>query len=163
MGVLAVVVRCESMKMTLRAISLKDANAFVESLHRHHKKVQGHKFSLAAIVDGVIVGVCIVGRPVARLLDTGRHVEVTRLCTDGTKNACSFLYGAAARAAQALGYESIGTYILESEPGTSLIASGWRFKYATGGGTWDRPNRSRSDKHPTVPKKLFVKTFYRPE
>ena len=93
------------MALRLKSISLKDANAFVDALHRHHKKVQGHKFSLAAYDGDRLVGVCIVGRPVARMLDDGSRVEVTRLCTDGTKNACSFLYGAAARAAWALGYE----------------------------------------------------------
>ena len=140
------------MALRLKSISLKDANAFVDALHRHHKKVQGHKFSLAAYDGDRLVGVCIVGRPVARMLDDGSRVEVTRLCTDGTKNACSFLHGAAARAAWALGYEYIGTYILCSEDGVSLKASGWSLVHKTKGSSWDRPNRSRLDKHPTVDK-----------
>lgn len=82
--------------------------------------------------------------------------EVTRLCTDGTKDACSFLYGACARAAFALGYERIGTYILATESGTSVRAAGWRMIGKTRGGHWDRPSRARdADNHPTVQKLLF--------
>lgn len=95
-------------RMTLCPMKLEDANAFVRLLHRHHGKVVGHKFSLGAIKNGELVGVVIVGRPVARRRDDGKTLEVTRLCTDGEKNACSFLYGAAARAAFALGYSRIG-------------------------------------------------------
>jgi len=84
------------------ALPLATANAFVARLHRHHRPVVGHKFSLGAMLGGELVGVVIVGRPVSRMRDDGRTLEVTRLCTDGTKNACSFLYGAAARAAFAL-------------------------------------------------------------
>lgn len=141
--------------MYLVSISLKKANEFVENLHRHHKKVQGHKFSIGAMVDGELVGVVICGRPVARMLDDGTRLEVTRLCTNGYKNACSFLYGAAARAAWSLGYKSIGTYILDDELGTSLYASGWEYKRTTDGGSWSRPSRGRTDSHPTVPKKYY--------
>jgi len=105
-------------------IELGEANAFVEAHHRHHRPVVGHLFSLGASTGDAIVGVVIVGRPVARMRDDGMTAEVTRLCTDGTPNACSFLYGRAARAAFALGYKRIGTYILASEPGTSLTAAG---------------------------------------
>ena len=145
--------------MDLVPISLKDANAFVEGLHRHHKKVQGHKFSLAARKDAKIIGVCIVGRPVARGLDNGLRLEITRLCTDGSKNACSFLYGAAARAAWALGYEAIGTYILASENGASLKASGFKFVHNVKGRSWTCPSRPRTDKHPTVDKQLWEKSI----
>ena len=85
--------------LELMPISLAVANGFVAEHHRHHKPVRGHKFSLGCMVDGRLVGVAIVGRPVSRYLDDGLTLEVNRLCTDGTKNACSFLYGAAARAA----------------------------------------------------------------
>ncbi len=89
-------------KLQLMHLELKEANAFVVARHRHHDRVQGHRFSIGAIKNGQLVGVAIVGRPVG-----GQHqedwVEVTRLCTDGTRNACSFLYGAAANAAKALG------------------------------------------------------------
>lgn len=143
--------------MILVPVSLKEANAFVDDLHRHHKKVQGHKFSIGVKKDGKLVGVCIVGRPVARSLDNGTRLEITRLCTDGTKNACSFLYGAAARAAWALGYSVIGTYILSSENGSSLKASGYKFVHVTKGRSWSCPSRPRTDKHPTVDKELWEK------
>lgn len=85
--------------LTIVRIELGEANAFVEEHHRHHKPVVGHLFSIGATQADRIVGVVIVGRPVARMRDDGATAEVTRLCTDGTRNACSFLYGAAARAA----------------------------------------------------------------
>lgn len=136
-------------------LTLAEANAFVARHHRHHPPVVGHKFSLGAALAGKIVGVCIVGRPVSRMRDDGLTLEVTRLCTDGTKNACSFLYGAAARAAFALGYLRIGTYILASETGASLRAAGWRQIGEVRGQSWSRTSRPRVDTHPTEPKLLF--------
>jgi hypothetical protein len=136
-------------------LQLNEANAFVAQHHRHHRPVIGHLFSIGAAKDGRVVGVAIVGRPVARMRDDGETAEVTRLCTDGTRNACSFLYGASARAAFALGFKRIGTYILASEPGTSLTGAGWRMVGETGGGSWSRGDRPRVDKHPTEPKLLF--------
>jgi hypothetical protein len=136
-------------------IDLEEANAFVEKHHRHHQPVIGHVFSIGAAADALIVGVAIVGRPVARMRDDGETAEVTRLCTDGTKNACSYLYGAASRAAFALGFKRIGTYILASEPGTSLTAANWKLIGETAGGSWSRGNRPRIDKHPLQGKLLF--------
>ena len=146
------------MRLHLTKIELREANEFVAALHRHHKPVVGHKFSLGAIADGKLVGVAIVGRPVARMRDDGDTLEVTRLCTDGTRNACSFLYGASARAAFALGYHRIGTYILASEPGASLTGAGWRLMGERGGGSWSRGHRPRTDKAPIVGKLLFEVT-----
>ena len=143
------------MKLALVPMDLGSANAFVEQIHRHHKKVVGHKFSLAAMLGDVVVGVVIVGRPVSRGRDDGWTLEVTRLATDGTRNACSFLYGAAARAAFALGYRRVGTYILASEPGTSLAAAGWRCVGEVKGRSWSCASRPRVDKHPTSDKLLF--------
>lgn len=142
-------------RLALSRVELADANEFVRQHHRHHKPVVGHKFSLGAVLGGALVGVVIVGRPVSRMRDDGRTLEVTRLATDGTRNACSFLYGAAARAAFALGYQRIGTYILKSEDGASLRASGWRLIGERGGGSWSVPSRPRTDKHPTERKQLF--------
>jgi hypothetical protein len=113
--------------MVVVHVELPEANAFVERLHRHHKRIQGHRFSIGAETDKQLVGVAIVGRPVGGTNRT-TCVEVTRCCTDGTPNACSFLYGAAARAARALGYQRIQTYILVSESGVSLKAAGWQFE-----------------------------------
>ncbi len=141
--------------MYVVAISLDEANAFVAKHHRHHKPVVGHKFSIGAAIENDIVGVAIVGRPVARMRDDGLTLEVTRLCTDGTRNACSFLYGACARASFALGFKRIGTYRLASEPGTSLTAAGWRHIAEVRGRTWSCPSRPRVDTHPLQNKLLF--------
>ena len=142
--------------LKVKHIELKEANEFVAEHHRHHKPTQGHRFSIACVnSDGVVVGVAIVGRPVARHIDQHNTVEVLRLCTDGTHNACSFLYSACKRAAKALGYERIITYILETESGVSLDASGWTYKYTNVGGSWNCESRPRTDKAPTCPKKLY--------
>ena len=142
-------------KLSPCPLTLHEANEFVARHHRHHKRVRGHKFSVGATLNGRVVGVVIVGRPVARLRDDGATLEVTRLCTDGTRNACSFLYGAAARAAFALGYSRIGTYTLPEEGGASLRAVGWRLLGERGGGTWNRTDRPRVDTHPTQTKLLW--------
>jgi len=120
--------------------------------------VVGHKFSLGCMKQNDIVGVVIVGRPISRIRDNGWTLEVTRLATDGTKNVCSFLYGAAARSAFALGYRRIGTYILASEPGTTLKAAGWRQIGEVVGRSWNAPSRPRVDKHPTQDKLLFERS-----
>jgi hypothetical protein len=143
------------MKLTVERLELGEANAFVREHHRHHKPVVGHIFSIGAALDGEIVGVAIIGRPVSRHRDDGVTAEITRLATDGTANACSFLYGASARAAFALGFKRIGTYILATEPGTSLTAAGWRMIGETPGRSWSVPSRPRVDKHPLQKKMLF--------
>jgi hypothetical protein len=109
-------------------------------------------------VNGDIVGVVIVGRPVARMLDDGKTLEVTRCCTDGTHNACSMLYSAARRAAKALGYKRIITYILATETGGSLKAAGWRLVGPAGGGSWNRTGRPRKDKAPIIGKVMWEAT-----
>jgi hypothetical protein len=124
--------------MKIVPLELVEANRFVLAHHRHHKPVVGHRFSLGAIDEsGKLVGVCIVGRPVARLAGHPRDVlEVTRLCVDGTKNACSFLYSAAARIGREMGFKRIQTYTLPSEGGGSLVATGWTNEGERGGGQW---------------------------
>ena len=124
------------MSLEIVPITLKEANAFVEQNHRHHKPTKGHKFSIGLSDGEKIVGVAIVGRPVSRYLDDGWTLEVNRLCTDGSKNACSMLYAAAWRAAKAMGYKKVITYILKSEPGTSLKAAGWKCVGEAGGERW---------------------------
>lgn len=146
-----------SRKFEAAPIDLKQANDFVNKLHRHHDAVYRDKYRVAAKMDGKIVGVVQVGRPVSRMLDDGKTLEVVRLCTDGTKDACSFLYGRAARIAKELGYKKIITYILESESGESLKAAGFKLSAVTRGGSWDRESRRRSTTAPTVPKKRFEK------
>lgn len=144
--------------LELVPISLKEANAFVSEHHRHHKPVVGHKFSVAASDGGKTVGVAIVGRPVSRYLDDGNTLEVTRLCTDGTKNACSFLYSACWRCAKNMGYKKLITYILESETGSSLKASGWKCVGKAGGLRWTGKRKPKSDLYPAQMKLRFEKT-----
>ncbi len=143
--------------MKLVPVTLAAANAYVAAKHRHHKPVRGHKFSIGCEADGKLVGVAIVGRPVSRYLDNGATLEVTRLCTDGTKNACSFLYGAAWRAARALGYAKIVTYILSEESGASLKAAGWRCEGTAGGLRWTGTRKPPADLYPAQMKKRYTK------
>jgi hypothetical protein len=134
-------------------VDLALANGFVTLRHRHHGKVVGHKFSIGVINGtGSLVGVAIVSRPVARGLDNDFTLEVTRCCTDGTKNAASMLYGAACRASFALGYRKVVTYTLKSEPGTSLRAAGWRTVGEVKGRSWSCQSRPRIDKSPLLDK-----------
>lgn len=147
--------------MMLEAVplELKQANEFVSKLHRHHDAVYRDKFRIGAMLNGELVGVVQLGRPVSRELDNGKTIEVVRLCTDGTKNVCSFLYAKAARIAKEMGYEKIITYILESESGTSLKAAGWHQEATTRGGSWSCPSRPRKTTAPTVPKKRYAKVL----
>lgn len=144
-------------------LTLAQLNEFVEKHHRHHKKVQGHRFSLGVLNEAEeMVGACSVGRPVARGCDPYLTAEVTRLVTDGTRNACSILYAAAARACAAMGFKKIQTYILEAEPGTSLKAAGWAYEETTTGGDWNHSKayagKRRTDQ-PMTPKQRWAKKF----
>jgi len=134
--------------MNLRPISLKEAKAFVDEYHRHHKPSIGWKFGVGLEEDSILIGVIMAGRPVARMLDDGYTLEVTRCCTLGDKNASSMLYGAIRRAAKALGYKKCITYTLESESGISLKASGWTHVSDVRGRSWTTPSRPREDNHP---------------
>lgn len=137
------------MRLTIVPIPRLEAKAFVDAHHRHHGAPVGDKFCLAVADElGVVHGVAIIGRPVARGLDDGWTLEVTRLCSDGTPNACSMLYSAAWRAARALGYRKLITYTLASESGTSLRAAGWRIVGEVRGRSWSCKTRPRVDKHP---------------
>ena len=144
--------------MKIVPLELRDLNELVDALHRHHKPVQGHRFSIGVEHDGKIVGGASVGRPTARMTSQREVLEVTRLVTDGTKNACSALYAAAARIGRELGYKRIQTFILDEESGVSLKAAGWKFDQASAGGDWTRdlkPNR-RQDQ-PQCPKQRWSK------
>lgn len=122
--------------MEIRPITLRTAQEYVNLNHRHHKAPQGHKFSIGLYEQEKLIGVAIVGRPVSRRLDDGTTSEITRLCTDGTKNACSMLYGACARICKDMGYKKIITYILQSENGASLKASNFVCEGVAGGTHW---------------------------
>lgn len=142
-------------------MTLAEANALIAQLHRHHKPVVGHRFTIGAEdATGRIVGAVVVGRPTARMTEQYRVAEVTRLVTDGSKNACSLLYGAAARTAESMGFDRIQTFILEDEPGTSLKAAGWLFDGWSGGGDWNRPSRGgRRTDQPMVRKQRWARDF----
>lgn len=154
------------MSLYVLPVELKEANEFIDALHRHHKPVVGHRFSLGCVDDdGLLHGVCVVGRPVARLAGLPRDVaEVTRLATDGTYNACSILYAAAARACKAMGFQRIQTYTLPSEGGASLRASGWVEEGAAGGGQWKHTDgKPRRTDQPTDIKTRWALSFARPD
>lgn len=131
--------------LILQPISLDAANRFVRAHHRHSRPVVGHLYSLGLWSGPLALhGVAIVGRPVARHLDDGRTVEVTRLATDGTRNACSMLYSAAAREARRRGYKRVITYTLASETGASVRAAGFHREADVRGRQWDTPGRRRA-------------------
>ena len=148
--------------MSLRVVPLElfEANEFVRRYHRHHYPTKYHRFSLGAVdQNGVLRSAAIVMKPVARLGGNPREVlEVSRLVSDGTKNACSILYAAAARVGKELGYCRIQTYILDDEPGTTLKASGWVYEGMAGGGLWKHTdgNARRTDQ-PTGKKGRWAK------
>jgi hypothetical protein len=141
--------------LQLQPISFEEAKEFIKKHHRHNPNIVGWKFGIAVNDGQKIVGVITVGRPVARHMDDTWTLEVNRCCTDGTKNAASMLYGAAARAAAALGYKRLVTYTLKSEPGTSLRAAGWKSLYDTRARSWNMPNRPRVDKHDIAQRTLW--------
>ena len=144
--------------MKVVPLTLKQANAFVIQNHRHHGKVQGCKFCIGAVDDkGELRGVAITGRPVSRYLDDGATAEITRLCTDGYRNACSFLYAACVRIAKEMGYKKVITYILITENGASLKAAGWLEQGICGGGNWNVKSRPRMDSPNVCKKRLFYK------
>jgi hypothetical protein len=121
-------------KLKVIPVTLETANDFVRRLHRHNKPVVGSKFCIGVKAEE-LVGVAIVGRPVAPRLDDGLTVEITRVCTDGTRNAASMLYGACRKAARAMGYDRIFTYTLPEEGGASLRAAGFKLDKEDAGGS----------------------------
>lgn len=149
--------------MKIVPLTLEQANALVGELHRHHKMAVGHRFSIGLKdEEGVVIGAAIVGRPVAREVDQYSVAEITRLVTNGTRNACSALYGACARIAKEMGFVSIQTYILGDELGTSLKASGWTLDRVSDGGDWNRPSRNgRRLDQPMVAKQKWIKILQR--
>ncbi len=139
--------------MELRPISIRAAMRVVDDWHRHLEAPQGARFAISAWHDGQLVGVALVGNPQARMTARDKSVaEVIRVATNGTPNACSFLYARAKRAAQALGFERVKTKTLPEESGASLRAVGATFEGISKGGTWDRVNRKRQQTAPTCEK-----------
>jgi hypothetical protein len=134
--------------LSLVPCSIADAKSFVGQHHRHSGVPVGALFAVAAALSGAVVGVAIIGRPIARELQDGFTAEVTRVATTGNRNACSLLYGASWRACRALGYRRLVTYTLSTEPGSSLRAAGWRVVAETRAESWNRASRPRVDRAP---------------
>lgn len=132
---------------------------FVAIHHRHHRPPQGDKFRVGVTSDGTLVGVAVVGRPVSRHLDDGTALEITRICTlpDCPKNAVSMMVGRLCRASEAVGYSDIYTYILDSEHGTSMLASGFTNQGEAGGGQWSCESRPRRVSETPQKKQRFHK------
>lgn len=149
----------QNVSLELVPLTLTEAKMFIERFHRHHKPPIGGLFAIGCACGPEIVGVAIVGRPVARHLDDGWTAEVTRLCTDETRHVASKLYAACWRATKAMGWRKLITYILSSEKGTSLKAAGWKCLGECGGGSWSRKNRPRVDLHPLQRKLRFEKAI----
>ena len=144
--------------MTVQPITFKQACEFINQHHRHHRATVGCKFCIGLVDGEKLVGVSVCGRPVSRYLDDGLTCEINRLCTDGTKNACSMLYGASCRVAKAMGYKKVITYILESENGASLKASNFVCEGAAGGKHWTG-KRNRGQNIPNEMKTRWVKNL----
>jgi hypothetical protein len=144
--------------MAMRAVPMTrdSTNAYLVEHHRHHGRVSGYRFAVGAEVGGRLVGVAVIGRPRARMIDQYRVAEVNRVCTDGTRNACSFLYGISSRVCRDLGFDRVFTCILETESGASLKAAGWVYEYTTAGGAWDRPSRHRGKVAPEGRKQVWA-------
>lgn len=143
--------------MEIRPISISKANNYVEQKHRHHSKTQGGKFAISVWNNEKLCGVAICGRPLGRFLDDGKTLEITRVCTDGTPNACSMLYGRCCRIAKEMGYKKIITYILESENGSSLKASNFILEAENVGGfDWKKNNRYKQ-RHEYEQMEMFPK------
>jgi len=141
--------------LTATCLTRDQANAWIKMHHRHHGTVSGHRFIVGALLGGELVGVAVAGRPRARLIEQYRNLEVNRLCSDGSRNVCSFLYSRCSRVAAELGFATCFTAILKGESGASLRASGWVHAYTTRGGSQDRPSRRRVDKSPVEPKQIW--------
>lgn len=145
--------------MEIRPITFKQACAFIAEHHRHHAPTAGCKFCIGLFTEGgLMVGCAVCGRPVSRYLDDGLTCEINRLCTDGTPNACSMLYGASCRVAKAMGYKKVITYILESENGASLKASNFTCDGVAGGTHWTG-SRNRGQAIPAEMKTRWSRTL----
>jgi hypothetical protein len=148
--------------LAIRPITFDQAKDFIARHHRHHGPTRSWKFGVGAMNGDRLVGVAVVGRPVARALDDGLTAEVTRLCTDGTRNACSKLYGTVARICREMGYRKLVTYTLNTEPGTSLEAAGWKLTAVTRGHReWSCPSRPRAASSQPGPKKRWEKPLFK--
>jgi len=146
-----------AMVLQIRPCHLREAQEYVRLHHRHSIPPVGGKFAVACDSGDTLCGVAICGRPVARRLDDGRTLEILRCCTDGTRNACSKLYGACCRVGFAMGYDRILTYTLESESGASLRAAGFICEGQAGGRQWTGARKRGYYVAPAEYKRRWVK------
>lgn len=144
--------------MEIRPITLREASEYINENHRHHNATVGCKFAIGCFVGDKMVGCAVCGRPVSRYLDNGLTLEINRVCTDGTRNACSMLYGACCRIAKAMGYCKVITYTLCSEPGASLRASNFADAGIAGGTHWTG-KRDRGQQIPCEMKRRWEKVI----
>lgn len=142
--------------MKIKPIPYRQAADYINKNHRHHNAPQGMKWAIGVFNGNDICGVATAGRPVSRKLDDGMTCEITRVCTDGTRNACSFLYGACCRVAKAMGYKRVITYTLESENGASVKAANFKYDGEAGGTHWTGV-RDRGQYIPNEMKKRWVR------
>lgn len=124
------------MSLEIRPITFKTTSEYIEKYHRHNGKTVGCKFVIGCFDGDKMVGVAVCGRPISRHYDDGRTLEINRVCTDGTLNACSKLYGASCRIAKDMGYKKVITYTLVTEDGASLKASNFKCEGKAGGIEW---------------------------
>lgn len=134
--------------MKIIPITFKEAKEYIKINHRHNPNIVGCKFSIGCMDKDELVGVAVCGRPVSRYLDDGKTLEINRVCTDGTRNACSMLYGACCRIGREMGYTKIITYTLKSENGASVKASNFICDGEAGGTHWTgKRNRGQQIPH----------------
>lgn len=134
------------MALEIVPVTRDEAVEFIARVHRHHGRPVGYRFAVGVALADVLVGVATAGRPSSRVLQEKepRTFEVTRVATDGARNACSALYGTCWRAGKALGYLSAITYTQEDESGASLRAAGWWIEAELPPRRgWHSPNRPR--------------------
>lgn len=144
--------------MDIRPVTFRQASDYINQHHRHHRATVGCKFCIGLYEGEKLIGCAVCGRPVSRYLDDGLTCEINRVCTDGTRNACSMLYGACCRTAKAMGYRQIITYTLESESGTSLKASNFLDDGIAGGEIWTG-KRKRNNGVPQEKKRRWRRVF----
>jgi len=137
-------------KLRIIPCTYRQAAEYVNAHHRHHNAPVGCKFCIAVSEGEVVHGVAICGRPVSRHLDNGFTLEILRVCTDGTPNVCSMLYGACCRIAKQMGYTDVYTYTLRSEDGASLKASNFECEGTAGGTHWT----GKRDRGQDLPKEM---------
>ena len=116
--------------INIKPVSIKNANEFIKTYHRHHRPTSRNsgRWALAAYDnENELIGVAIASNPVSATYMDGITLEVTRLCVkeNAQKGTASFLLSKCCRIRKEMGGSRIITYTLESESGSSLKGAGW--------------------------------------